>query len=156
MDSTNAGELALQRARHQRVAQRNLQAFGADRLDHEVGCARAHDRDHVVDAAMRGLHDDRQRDPGLAQARQHAQAIEIRHHQVEHHRIDAGTVVAGEVGERRVAAFGGERIVAETADHVLEQPALHRIVVDNQNALTHTDSGPSRLVPKRGTLADQA
>ena len=70
----DAGELALQRARHQRIAQRYLQAFGAHRLDHEVGRARAHHRHHGVDAAMGGLHDDRERDPGLAHARQHAQS----------------------------------------------------------------------------------
>ena len=42
------------------LRKRHLQALDADRLDHEIGRARAHRRDHVVDAAMRGLHDHRE------------------------------------------------------------------------------------------------
>src|SRR3982074_3499723 len=42
-----------------RVAQRPREPLGADRLDHEIGGARAHRGDHVVDAAVRGLHDHR-------------------------------------------------------------------------------------------------
>ena len=44
---------------------------------------------------------------------------------------------AGEQRRGRVAAFGDDRLVAELAHHVVEQPALHGIVVDDQNTLTH-------------------
>ena len=76
----------------ERVAQRHLQPLGADRLDHEIDRARAHRRHHVVDAAMRGLHDHRHAQAGLAHARQHAEAVEIGHHEVEHHAVDARAV----------------------------------------------------------------
>ena len=62
----DAREFALQRARVERVAQRDLQPFGADRLDHEIGRARPHRGDDIVDAAVRGLHDHRNGKPRLA------------------------------------------------------------------------------------------
>ena len=52
-------EFALERARRERVAQRDLQPLGADRLDHEIDGAGAHRGDDIVDAAMGGLHDHR-------------------------------------------------------------------------------------------------
>ncbi len=86
---------------------------------------------------MGGLHDDRQRDPGFPQPREHAETIEIRHDEVEHHHVDGRAIGAGEDRDRRVAAFGHQRVVAEAADHALDEPALYRVVVDDQNALTH-------------------
>ena len=80
---------AGQRRGGERVAQRDLQALGAGRLDHEIGGAGAHGRDHIVDAAMGGLHDDRNVAARLAHARQHAEPVEIGHHQIEHHAVDA-------------------------------------------------------------------
>ena len=55
----DAGKLAFEHAGGQRIAQRYLQPLGADRLDHEIGRARAHGGDDVVDAAVGGLHDHR-------------------------------------------------------------------------------------------------
>ena len=46
-------------------------------------------------------------------------------------------VVAGQNARGLVAAFGHDRLVAELAHHVLDQPALHRIVVDDENTLWH-------------------
>jgi hypothetical protein len=149
----DAGELALQRARHQGVAQRNLQTFRADRLDHEIGCARTHHRDHIVDAAVGGLHDDGQRDAGLAQPRQHAETVEIRHDQIEHDRVDRGPLRSGEQRHRGVAACGHECIIAEATDHILEQPPLHRIVVDDQNSLTHGGTSDDRGLCRNGALS---
>ena len=88
----DARELALERARGERVAQRHLQPLGADRLDHEIGRARAHRGDHVVDAAVGGLHDHRHGEAGLAHPREHAEPVEIGHHQIEHDRVDARAV----------------------------------------------------------------
>ena len=41
------------------LAMATSQPFGRGRLDHEIEGAGAHRRDHGVDAALRGLHDDR-------------------------------------------------------------------------------------------------
>ena len=84
----DAGELALERARRERVAQRHLQPLGADRLDDEIDRAGAHRRDHVVDAAVRGLHDHRNGEAGVAHLGQHAEAVEVGHHEIEHDAVD--------------------------------------------------------------------
>ena len=55
----DARELAFERAGIERVAQADLQPLDADRLDHEIDGAGAHRRHHIVDAAVRGLHDHR-------------------------------------------------------------------------------------------------
>ena len=41
---------------------------------------------------------------------------------------------------RGIAALGDDRLVAGARDHVLEEPALHRIVVDDEDTLGHDDS----------------
>ena len=109
----DAVEFAFERAGVERVAQAHLQPLGADRLDHEIDRARAHRRDDVVDAAMRGLDDDRRGDGVAAQPREHAEAVEVRHHQIEDHTVDARAVRAGEQRRRRVAAFCRDHLVAE-------------------------------------------
>ena len=155
----DAVELAFERARRERVAQRHLQPLGADRLDHEIGRARAHGADHVVDAAMRGLHDHRDGEPGLAHLGEHAEPVEIGHHEVEHDRVDARAVRAGEQRDRGVAALGDDGLVAGARDHVFQEPALHRVVVDDQNTLGHARTpadGYLAIVPNWGTVAEDA
>ena len=88
---------------------------------------------------MGGLHDDGNVEAGLAHARQHAEAVEVGHHQVEHHAVDA--LRPGEQGDGRVAALGDHGLIAEAADHGLEQPALDRIVIDDEHDLRHGTSG---------------
>ena len=66
-----------------------MQAFGADRLNHEIKGARTHGGDDIVDTAVCGLHDDRHPDPCLAHARQNAKPVKLGHHQVEDDAIDA-------------------------------------------------------------------
>ena len=133
----DAVEFAFERARGERVAQRHLQALGADRLDHEVGRARAHRIDDVVDAAVRGLHDHRDAQARLAHPGEHAQAVEIGHHEVENDGIDARGLGAGEQLGGGIAAFGKDRLVAGLAHHVIEKAAGDGIVIDDQNTLTH-------------------
>src|SRR5262249_30510271 len=70
---------------------------------------------------------------------------EARHDEVENNRIDALALVAVENGERAVAALGNERVVAEFSHHIVEKPALHRIVVDDQNTLTHDTTSRPRV-----------
>ena len=122
----DAGKLALERARGERIAQRDLQALGADRLDHEIGRARAHRRDHIVDAAMRGLHDHRNRMPRSRILREHAKTVEIGHDQIEHDGIDGRAVSSVRQRDRGIAAFGDARLVAELAHHVVERAAAAR------------------------------
>ena len=74
---------------------------------------------------------------GVADAGEHAEAVEIGHHQVEHHRVDLAGVGAGQHRGRRVAAFGDDDVIAVAREHALKEAALHRIVVDNENPLDH-------------------
>jgi hypothetical protein len=114
-------------------------------FNHEIGRAGAHRRHHGVDAAMRGLHDHRIGQAGIAHAREHAVAVEVGHHQVEDDAIDARAVRAGQCRDGRVAAVGGHHLVAETPRHGFEQAALHGIVVDDQDQFGHRHSGCTDL-----------
>ena len=130
----DAVDLAFERAGVERVAQAHLHALGADRLDHEIDRAGPHRGDDIVDAAMRGLHDHRHVDCRLAHFRQHAHAVEVRHHQIEDHAIEAPAIGPGEHRQRRIAVIARHRFVAEFLQHAFEQPALHRIVVDDEDS----------------------
>jgi hypothetical protein len=66
--------------------------------------------------------------------------VEIGHHQIEHDRIDARVLGAGEERRRRVAAVEHDRLIARAHDHVFQEPPLHRIVIDNENTLGHAGS----------------
>ena len=129
----DAVKLAFQRAGVKRVAQADLHALGPDRFDDEIDGAGAHGGDDVVDAAVRGLHDHRHGDAGLAQSGKHAETIEVRHHQIEDHAVDPRAVGSGEQRQRGIAVVAGDDLVAEFLQHALEQPALHRIVIDDED-----------------------
>ena len=92
----DALQFALERAGVERIAQRHLQPFEADRLDDEILRAGAHRRNHVVDAAMGGLHDDGDAEARFTDFCEHAQAVEARHHEVEHDRVDRLPVRSGQ------------------------------------------------------------
>ncbi len=152
MPALDALQFAGERTRGQRIAQRDLQPLGAGRLDHEIGGARAHGRDYIVDAAMRSLYDHRDVEACLAHARQHAEPVEIGHHQVEHHAVDTRSVRAGEQAQRGIAALGGERPVAKALHHRFQKPALDGIVVDDEHAFGH-DRPPDRRVCRFGAIS---
>ncbi len=141
----DAGKLALQRVGGERIAQRHLQPLRSNRLDDEIGGAGAHRRDHVIDAAMSGLHDDRDGEPGLAHARQHAEPVEVGHHQVENDSVDADGFRAGQDPCGIVAAIGDDRLVAEPAHHIVEETALHGIVIDDEDTLGHDSPQPATV-----------
>jgi hypothetical protein len=62
---------------------------------------------------------------------------------------------AAEEGYRGITAVDHERLVAKLAHHVVKEPALHRIVVDDQNTLTHdATSHQYNRVPIWGTVAE--
>ena len=153
---SDAVELALERAGIERVAQTDVQALGADRLDHEVDGASAHRGDDIVNAAVCGLHDHRHCDPRLPHFRQHAKPVEIRHHQVEDDAIDARALRRIEQRQRGIAVVAGQRLVAEFLQHAFKQAALHRIVIDNKDR--HHFPGNTRTagVPFRGTLGERS
>ena len=79
-------QLVLERVDAQRVLDRHLQPLGPDRLDDEIVGAGAHRRDHRLDRAVRGLDDGGNGDAALAHAGEHAHAVEVGHHQIEHDR----------------------------------------------------------------------
>ena len=139
-----APHLAREHGLRQRIAQRYLQALGARGLDHEVDRARAHGRDHGVDRAVRGLHDHRRVDAALLEPAEDSHAVEVGHDEVEDDAADPGAVLALEQAQRRLAAVGQHRLVAEAADHGVEQPALDRIVVGYENTRGHFPSRPCR------------
>src|SRR6516225_5787768 len=97
----------------------------------------AHCRYHVVDAAMRGLHDHGNVKAGLADFRQNTHAVEAGHDEVKHHRIDRGRIRAGQQGYRRVSAVHHHRFIAAFLHHVFDQPALYGVVVRDQDAGSH-------------------
>src|ERR1700716_3437586 len=98
---------------------------------------------------MGGLHDDGHVEPGFAHLGQHAKSVEVGHHEVEHHAIDA-RLAAGQDGERQVAAFGRDRLVARPADHVPDQPTGDPVLFDDQDAFGH--DSPRTLLSRIGTL----
>ena len=79
---------------------------------------------------------------GVAHARQDAEAVEVGHHQVENDAVDARCIGSGEQLDRGIAAFGDDRLIAETLDHGFEEATLNRIVVDDKHDLRHET--PSR------------
>ena len=151
----DALQFALQRAGIERVAQADLQPLDADRLDHEILRAGAHRRDHIVDAAMGGLHDHGDGETGFADFCQHAHAVEAGHHQIEHHGVDRRRVRRGQHGDGGVAAVDDDGLIAAFLHHVFDQAASHRIVIGNQNGGSHGVPRALQLsVSNRGTLAD--
>ena len=137
MPAFDAFQFAGECARGERVAQTDLQSLGIGRLDHEVDGAGAYGRHNIVDPAMGGLHDHRDIEAGVVHARQHAEFVEVGHHQVEHHAVDFGALRPGDELDRGIAALGAERPVAEALHHRFQQPALHRVVVDDEHAFGH-------------------
>ena len=128
-----------------------MQAFGTHRLDDEIGRAGPHGRDHVVDAAMGGLDDNRGGHSGLAHLREHAEPVEFGHDEIEHHAVDAPRIRTVQRLDGGIAALDRDRRIAGALEHVLEQPALHRIVVDDKDRLGHC--GSFECVPNRANVA---
>jgi hypothetical protein len=83
-------DLALQSLDAQRILDGNLKALGPNGFNHEIGGTGAHRADDRIDGAMRGLHDHRRGIFHRFQARKHGHPVDIRHHEIEHHRVDPG------------------------------------------------------------------
>ena len=119
----DALQFALERRGVERVAQRHLQPFEADRLDHEILRAGAHRRNHIVDAAMGGLHDDGDAQACFTHFCEHAEPVEAGHHEVEHDRVDRLRIRSGQQGHGRIAAVDDEGLIAALLHHVFNQTA---------------------------------
>ena len=130
--AVGAADFVLERVDAQRVLDRDLQALGADRLDHEIDSAGAHGRDDRLDRAVRGLHDGRNGDVALAHAFEHAHAVEVGHDEVENEQIDRRAVGAPRGAPAPLRRLQGFDLVAEPPRHGFEQAALDRIVVGNR------------------------
>ena len=94
--------------------------------------------DHVVDAAVRGLHDHRDASSPASRIRastpRPSRSGITRSSTTQSMRRAVG---AGEQRGGRSPPSASDRLVAELAHHVVEQPALHRIVIDDENTLDH-------------------
>ena len=130
--AADAADFARERIGGERVLDRNLQTLGAHGFDDEVMRAGAHRRNHRLDRAMRGLHDDGRRDLLVAHARQHAHAVEIGHHEIENEKRDRGLVRLRQPRERLLSSLDCFRLIAESPHHGFEQAALNRIVVGDE------------------------
>ena len=86
---------------------------------------------------MRRLDDDGERAAERGQALEDAHAVEFRHHEIEDHQMEAIAVGAGEHLDRRAPVVQRHRAVAEPHGGCLQQPALHGIVVDDENTRRH-------------------
>ena len=69
----------------------------------------------------------------FAQLGEHAEPVEVRHHEVEDDDVDARPVRRAQERQPRLAGLGHDRLVAEAAHHRLQKPPLNRIVVDDEN-----------------------
>src|SRR5262245_66265922 len=98
---------------------------------------------------MGGLYDHRNGEAGLAHEGEHAEPVEIGHHQVEDHGVDS-QVGAGEELDCRIAAIREDRLAAEALDCGFQQATLDRIVVDNEHDLRHE---PSHKLYRIGALS---
>ncbi len=151
----DALQFAFQRAGIECVAQRDLETFDADWLYNEIMGTRAHRGHDIVDAAMRGLHNHWEIEPGFADFRQHAHAVEARHDKVEHQRIDRFRVGVQQQGNGCIAVFDRDGVITAALHHIFDESPLYCVVVGNQNGCSH---GVPRVlvlsVSNRGTLAD--
>ena len=132
-----AARRILHRLDLERVGDCRAQPVGRGRLDDEIEGAGAHRRDHCLDAALRGLHDHRHRDAALTHRVENAEAVDAWHGEIEDNRCNVATARAVKRLQRRFAAVGNDRLMAEFRDCALEQPALHGIVVDNEYRGSH-------------------
>ena len=123
-----AQRFLLERRQHARAQQRRI-----ERLEQEILGAELDAAHHGVDLAHRRNHDDRQVVDAalLAQAVEHAEAVELRHHDVEQHQVVAG----GGDGRERLHAV--RRLVdladAQPLEPADQQVAIFRDVVDDED-----------------------
>ena len=102
---------------------------------------------------MGGLDDDRNVDTGVMHPRKDAQAIEIRHDEIENDAVETLRPLAHKQRHGRISAVGQHGLVAGSAHHVFKQAPGNRIVIDDKDTLGHhTPRGIRHIVPFRGNV----
>ena len=149
----DALQFALERRSVERIAQRHLQPFETDRLDHEILRAGAHRRNYIVDAAMGGLHDDGDAQACFTHFCEHAEPVEAGHYEVEHDRVDRLRIRGGQQGHGRIAAIDDKGLIAALLHHVFNQTALNRVVIGNQDGGSHGFSPHATEMYRIGALS---
>ena len=104
---------------------------------------------------MGGLHDHRNGKAGVAHPGQHAHTIEAGHDQIEHDGVDRRRFEVHQPRQRGVAGLHHHGFVAATRHHVLDQTALHRIVIRDEDSFDHRILQRG-IVPIWATMATKA
>ena len=127
----DAADLAGQRFDLQRALDRDFEALGRHRLDHEVDGAGAHGVDGGFDRAVRRLHDDGRNARLAVELVEHGHAVEAAHHKIEKYERDIAALGPFEDLQGLLARAGGLSTEAQALDRFFENAALGGIVVDD-------------------------
>ncbi len=122
----------------QGIAHRHQDAFGRSRLDEEVLGAGLHRLNDCVDTARSRQHDGRRANARGANFLERIDSRLARHDKIEDQGVDARR--RGQPVDRLTAVFGVQDGEAFALEHGLNQPALRRIVVANQDRFGHSDT----------------
>ena len=114
----------------QQRAQPRVELAQRERLDEVVVGAGVEAVDAVVDRVARGEHQHRRAVARGAQPPADLEAVDARHHDVEHDRVDDAL---GERVERLLAVLGELHVVALERERALQRGAHARLVVDHQD-----------------------
>jgi len=74
----------------------------------------------------------------------------------EHHGVDRFCVRRDKQGDGRVTAIDDESFVAASLHHVFHQPALHRVVIGDQNGGSHGTPARYNYLSRIGALSPMA
>ena len=118
----------------QQRAQAGVELAQRERLDEVVVGAGVEAVDAVVDRVARGEHEHRGAVAGGAQPAADLEAVDARHHDVEHDRVDGAL---GERVERLLAVLGEVHVVAFERQRALQRGAHARFVVDHEDLHSH-------------------
>ena len=78
-------------------------------------------------------------DAGLAHAAEHAEAVEIGHHEIEDDAFEMRARRAPSSGRIAASPLSAvATLIAGLLHHVLQEAALYGVVVDDEDALGHT------------------
>src|SRR5690606_4041338 len=105
--------------------------------DDEIEGTGAHGGHNRLDAASGRLHDDRRTVPLCAQTFEHFDSVDSGHDEVEHNDADFARLRSRHRLERRFAAVGQRRRVAELGHRGLQQSSLDGVVIDYEYAVGH-------------------
>ena len=82
---------------------------------------------------MRGLDNNGRGDFEIMHPRQHAHAVKVRHDEIENNQRDGRSACLRQARQGLLTAFYGLNFITEPLGGGLEQTALYRIVIGNEN-----------------------